>query len=504
MNISKKLIYLCATVLTAVLSVGCSQSEDKDDPDAPGFEEGIPTEVRITLSSRSGNQTRGFGEAKDPTSSVELIHDWWLAFISTKTGSVKVITRNDVTDKTTSTPSTVTDPKNGFEAETFKIILPTGTYRIYAFANIPPKSLGFFNDTNLKIEDEKYKLKNFHLDDFITTSFIGGMRWPDDENIPMTAVIERQIKNTIEEAFNIEVVRAVAKVEFAFSNPSADEITLKNLELSPISNDPSDISIVPNYSAVGIKANEKLITDGVKTGTLSFTLDSKLTTDNRNHTFAFYCNESLPHDEYTQEYKDKIKPLTDLYPRPFTIDLTIDRNGTEEQKVLVTKNITYINRNDWIHIPIEFNDWIVIWALHFYPPIGGYPPVFSQSGSGDNITATVTTGGEFELYPVQIKRNSEATNYYNSVDWDKNITVTLLDGSDDLFVQDKGPAVVDNPNKENNGHSLKAFPKIVMGEFAYDKTGTAKVQIKFYLKDNTNVDTEFKCTFTITRKNGNP
>ena len=100
MNISKKLIYICAAVLTAALSVGCSQSEGKDDPDTPGFEEGVPTEVRITLSARSGNSTRADGDSdgdpKDPTSSIELMHDgWWIVFVSNK-GDVKMIKQSDI------------------------------------------------------------------------------------------------------------------------------------------------------------------------------------------------------------------------------------------------------------------------------------------------------------------------------------------------------------------------------------------------------------------------
>ena len=131
--------FLLCTVILILLSA-CASENEQDDPNDPGFEEGIPTEVTITLSARSGNGTRAGedGTPKDPTSSVELMHDgWWIVFIDKK-NTVRVIGQkdNEVTDRVKSLPSSVANP-DGFEAETFKIILPSGTYRVYAFANVP-------------------------------------------------------------------------------------------------------------------------------------------------------------------------------------------------------------------------------------------------------------------------------------------------------------------------------------------------------------------------------
>ena len=122
MNISRKLIFLCATVMTAILSVGCSQSDTGEDPDNPNYEEGIPTEVRISISSRAGNQTRADGTPKDPTESIELIHDWWIAFVDKK-GKVTILKRSDIpeSDRIKSTSVMIGD---GFEAATFKTIQP--------------------------------------------------------------------------------------------------------------------------------------------------------------------------------------------------------------------------------------------------------------------------------------------------------------------------------------------------------------------------------------------
>ena len=516
---------MCAAVLTAVLSVGCSQSNNGDDPEDPVFEEGIPTEVRITLSSRSANGTRADelppdGTPKDPTSSIELMHDgWWIVFVSNK-GDVKMIKQSDIpqADRIKSRPSSVPAPEGSttdeeFEAETFKTILPSGTYRIYAFANInAPESTQAFINKYLKTENGVVTShRTVYINELIGNNKFrdpsypqnDDMQWPASENIPMSGVMTKKIvKNTVEEAFNVEVVRAVAKVEFAFSNPSADEITLTNLDFGPITK-AEKISFVPNYDAIGKGPNKKLF-DDVKndTGTLSF--NSFNLTDKSDKydmgKFGFYCKESNPAEN----------------GGPFNIELKVKRGSEDKTYTYQTQTITYINRNDWILIPIKFNDWIVEWKLHFYPPIGGYPPVLSQSGNGDNITATVSTGGEFELYPYKIKKNGEDTDYYQSVNWTirntsesasevetKGIDVKVLPGSD-IFVTGKEPRVIDNPNKNeatDYNHSLKEFPQLIIGEIDPKKPGTAKVQIKFYLKnDDANsqyADTEFTCTFTI-------
>lgn len=520
MIIMKRKTYFAICILLCALSIalcaiftGCSRSEtDSGEPDIPDVPSGVEVPVRITLSALPNNaQTRADeGKPKDPEASVELIHDWWIAFVAPKTGDVKVVTRKQAEDKTSST--SVNIPGGGFEAETFRTTLPAGTYRIYAFANIDTVTAEDFKKNYLKEpkkESDEWKHQDLHLDNFntlnksnIASKFINGMQWPSSENIPMSGVMSGTdvvIKNTVEHVFNIEVVRTVAKVEFDFSNPSADNITLENLKFGPISNLPSKISIIPNYKAIGIKANDKLKTDKIEAGTLSFDLKSETLTTNRKHSLSFYCNESLSKDD---------NDTLSINGNGFEIELSVTRGGDAKKYTYQTKNIKYINRNDWIYIPIKFNDWEIIWKLHYYPPIGGYPPVFKQSGSGNTLTATLTTGGEFELYPEKIKKNSEDADYYNDVDWDKVTISALTDDEKRLFVDGKTPEVIDNPNISTENHPLNGRPKIIAGELKSTEKGKAEIKITFYLnnKDSDNntipyAKTKFDCTFTIYREN---
>ena len=284
------------------------------------------------------------------------------------------------------------------------------------------------------------------------------------------------IKNTVEETFSIEVVRAVAKVAFSINNPSEEEVTLKSLLFDRITK--SDISLFPDMSAIGQHAYTPFGTPDY--GTLN--LDSYLKPEggtgnvvlkNGKHDFFFYCKESLG-TQYAETEKDCFK-----------ITLTVDRirDGkpeTAKRDFYTTGNIkNYINRNDWIYFPIEFNDWKVFWKLRTYPPIGGYPSEFDQNKDGTTLAATVTYAGEFELYPSMIVKGDQ--DYTTNVDWNK-VTVTVVEDSE-LFA--KAPA-------------LDPYTKTIAGELN-QKTGEAKVRIDFYLEENTGITSKLSCTFSITR-----
>lgn len=485
-RLSRTIIYSTAALLSLLLAPSCTEANSGDDPDDPVFKEGVDTEVRVSLTSRSGNYTRGDGEPRDPNSSIELIHDWWIAFV-------------DLNGKVTIKQGGGTASDPGFETETFTFILPSGTYDVYAFANITTPA---DPETFIKgLLDNNKKITGKALSELVKNSeFQNGMQWSSEKNIPMTGQMQVKIRNTIEEAFSIEVIRAVAKVEFTIENPTDDYIKLKNLTFDRITT--SDISLFPDYTAIGQKAYSPFVPldkDGNKIsasyGTL--TLDNYLNPDVLEKTnpckFFFYCKESLG-----QKYAG-------VDDESFKITLTVDRQRANEPEMEVnvprefytrsTGNIkNYINRNDWIDIHISFNDWKIFWKLHFYPPIGGYPPVFNQDPEGATLTATVTTGGEFELYPYKIEKNG--TEYNEKISWNKT-DVNVLNGADMYAIQ---PAKVPNPG--NLSPHPVSSDYIIAGELN-PKVGiskTSQVKISFELDDNDYTGTLFNTVFTIKRE----
>lgn len=474
MKTFRNLIYMMATVLTAVLSVGCSHSES-NDPNEPDFEKGIPTEVTFSLSSRSGNYTRADGRPENPTKSVEFIHNWWLAFVD-QSGNVTVKERGKEHDE-------------GFEAETFRIIIPSGTYNIYAFANIDVPENAETVISDLLDKDTK-KISGKALSVFVANdNFLqDGMQWPSDRNIPMTGFINGvKIRNTIEERFSIEVIRTVAKVEFTIENPTEDEISLESLTFDQVTK--TDVALFPDYNVIGQKAFTA--SEGADYGSLTIDSDlDKTPFRNTSRIFSFYCKETLgtTYDGHDDE------------AGCFKISFEGKRKGTDtgttqdlKRTFYTTKIKNYINRNDWVPFKISFNDWTIYWKLRAYPPIGGYPPVFDQNEDGTSLSARVATGGEFELYPYLIKKGGDT--YYeegkkDNIDWGKEISLTVLEDSNGILM------------KDNNGKdmlSVDATNKVISGELDPYKTGTAKVQINFYLDGSTGITNELTCAFTIYR-----
>ncbi len=531
-------------MLPMLLITSCTNNNNGIDIEDPDFEEGIPTEVRITISSRPTNaQTRADetlknpdGKPMDPTESIELIHNWWIVFIHQGTkqqpGSmevVKIITDQDVTDKVTSTSVNLTG--GGYEAETFRTIIPSGTYRIYAFANIPVFKDIFENPEKYKDKDDKIKfrngqLNNTYINDFIPDAFREDnnslnkdMQWFEkivnnegttvNNNIPMTQVLKDiVIKNTVEEAFNIEVVRAVAKVEFEFTNPSPDEITVEELKFGRITN-VDQVSIVPNNGAVGFGPNSKL-KDDIKEnekGTLQFPdLNKVLTARGGKDGLKFYCKEAL--GGYFTEDGEAVTAQKDIADAAikdvFKIELKVKKNGEElDPRTYYTKDITYINRNDWIKIPITFTDWIIHWRMHYYPPIGGYPPLFEQSNDGTTVELVATTPGEFEFFS-DIKNNT-GSYVLTETEWNDVSIVSCSETDLDGNALTAGKSLFfTRPTKQTAKGTVAGNERYyIAGEFS-NVEGKATVVIQFKLSTGPYANEIKTCTFNITRKNGNP
>ncbi|MDE6682718.1 MAG: hypothetical protein K2J87_04770 [Muribaculaceae bacterium] len=80
----------------------------------------------------------------------------------------------------------------------------------------------------------------------------------------------------------------------------------------------------------------------------------------------------------------------------------IEGNGQNEVSDYEQHNITrdilsYINRNDWIVIPVRISRYDVNVEALFYPPIGGYPAMTSSTDPEGAQIFTFGTPGDFEI-----------------------------------------------------------------------------------------------------------
>lgn len=212
-------------IFLAVLAVltGCS---DDNGLESGEFEEGVMTRVSLRISSRR-DATRATGNPEDPAYDIELIHDWWVAFVD-KYGTVRaVVTRPNGT-------------ADGYvEEEKIDVDVPTGTYTIYAFANLTQTEL----KTNTGLQ---FTVGSAYPSDVETAQWQILQHWSNTADLPMSGKQSVTVTGRANEVFSIEVVRMLAKMDIQFINESVKDITINSIKMSQ---SPSDyVPLLPNYT----------------------------------------------------------------------------------------------------------------------------------------------------------------------------------------------------------------------------------------------------------------
>lgn len=449
--------------LALLLLAGCDN--DKEPGGDVDFEEGVPAEVSFSISScfNDTGMSRADGTPVDPENDNEKINDWLLIFSDTKTNTVrKIITRAEVKKTAERTP---------VEAETFRFILPSGHYNVYAFANISAEEL------------ETATGLSFSEGSTIVPSVIDGKIWTtelsnwniNEKPIPMSGFCKNiEVKNTIEETFSIEVVRMVAKVEFQFSNFSGKTVSINGVSLDPVTT--SDVSLFPRnsdgigYTHLGNTAFTALY--GASYGVVSQNFTAPLVVEANTEesvitkSTSIYIKESL-----------SIRPNND---NAFTVGIKVTHEDgvSEHQQYNITKDIRgYINRNDWIVIPIILSRYDVSVEALFYPPIGGYPAVLSTTDPDGSQIFTFGTEGDFSIVPHVIDKLTDT--HLNPKEYSIELVKDELTGNtfsgENIFEPGK------SPKKTLTSTSL---PDEITGTLS-SSTGTATVEVNIKIGDQT-------------------
>ena len=191
----------CVAVLLALLAMSaCSES---DNPQLDGM-----TRLEIHLSAPYQRATRATGDWLDPISSKELIHDYWVVFVN-QSGIVKELVSGSC-------------GIDGKEEDTFRFFLPPGTYTVYAFANLD------FNSLNIR--------KGAALPTDLSSKTLATTNgWTND--IPMSNNVQGQTVTVAEvenQSFEVELVRAMAKIQLDFENLSGQQIDILGYEIYPL------------------------------------------------------------------------------------------------------------------------------------------------------------------------------------------------------------------------------------------------------------------------------
>ena len=408
----KKLSFLCS--LAILMMASCSSSEPDISADSD------PVEVKFSLSARAGLTSRADGVAADPFSNLEMIQDWWLVFVDRTDKVHKIIKRSDA-ETDLSVPSS-----DAFEQETFKCVLPAGNYKVFAFANISAGDLTAAAGLTFT-EGEKVDLSAVQTAVWRGLNDSDGLGEPtgavgvitadiptakvshctnDNLNLwdasqkplPMTGYRTITVTNRVEETFSIEVVRMTAKIEFQFSNPTDETVTVTSVGIDPVTVTP--VSLFPtgsgdiSYDHLGESAFTPLADAGY--GLLTLPLDLQLPTGSKGVSTSFYCKESI---------SDR------LNDDAFTVRLGL-RHGdgiSEQVQYNLTRDIrSYINRNDWVVIPIVLSQYLVEVEALFYPPIGGYPAMVAGLDPDGSRVFTFGTEGDFEIAATVLDKLTDA------------------------------------------------------------------------------------------------
>lgn len=435
-----------ALILPLLLAAACAQ--DTDSPQSPE-----PASAKFRISAAAADP----GTPEDPVADNEKINSYRIIFVNNQTvdGSNVRIVRAVVPK----------DLLQAVEEDTFTVDLAPGTYDIYAIANISTKpedsnAPNYF--THVKDKNGRDNVSKFLI------SEIGAMAPEHDDilkaywdvmpngytgDIPMCGFIKgAEVTGKIEESFSVEVVRMLAKMEFQFSAPDATvPVTIKKVTVHDVST--GAIPFMPNYDILGTSASTLL--DGTGREDLIFdNLSLPVLGDGSTSTVAKYLRESVAGVHPSGSYL-------------ISVDMQRGDDTKDVVQYAVANELSYINRNDHIVIPIRITDWILDIDVHFYPPIGGYPAVVTEK-TNKEFYISFGTQGVFEI-SVSV-RNAKPGSIPVSKD---KYTVTIgnlefLEGTEGMF--EKKPSIHPTTGE-------------LLGEVSSEK-GKARVPLTVKVNDN--------------------
>ena len=408
-------------LLTAVIAASCSE-DNTDNQDS----EGRTVAVEMVIG------TRATGTPEAAQADVEKIHTWWVAFVD----------KNGIVRHVESRPAGLT---SYVEEERVEMNLPTGTYTLYAFANISQEELKSKTGVEF-VEGSAYPSA------VKTVGYAIAMPWAPDKELPMSGKQQVTVTGRANEVFSIEVVRMLAKMEVRFANESRKQVTINSLKLSQSATD--KVLLLPNYAYLEsgwdtdapCTAREYLRTYSslLPAAPVLGAYDGSAAKD---YDDIFYVRESQANYNVTGRYL-------------MAVNITREGGHSEDLLFALTKDLRSIYRNDHIVIPIILSDYQVSLDVNFYPPIGGYPAVITEE-SDEGFYCKFGTEGDFEIYPkVEDSYNGYAL-LYGTGDPKFTYSITAISDPSDIFRTD--------PEVTSTGE--------ILGELSTN-TGTAYVDVE--------------------------
>lgn len=243
------------------------------------------------------------------------------------------------------------------------------------------------------------------------------------QGIPMTNKETYLIDSS--KSITLHLFRMLSKIEFEFTNNTADPIHVQNITLGEVTKNGSDIYFLPPKQGENI-VNRFPDPDNVENVPLTVydcgTEAGIKIPENSLGKAKAYFNESV------SKHPTKQMPLT----------ITMKRKGDATDTRNVLMNITDIPRNTYVVVPISLTDYMMDLKVFAYAPIGGYPP-YKLEVTEKEFYCTFSAGGDFAIRPFVYKFEDSAdeSKWFELTDATKvgsyNITVS---GDVDIFSQE--------------------------------------------------------------------
>ncbi len=370
---------VCVAVLLAILMLSACSEADDQVPDGMA-------RVEVHLSAPYQRATRATGDWLDPISSKELIHDYWVVFVN-QSGIVKELVSGSC-------------GIDGKEEDTFRFFLPPGTYTVYAFANLD------FNSLNIR--------KGAALPTDLSSKTLATTNgWTND--IPMSNNVQGQTVTVAEvenQSFEVELVRAMAKIQLDFENLSGQQIDILGYEIYPLTK--TNVSLFEPVQPKNIATTDSVAyTVDLSETPITLTPINSETGHGGTGTTWCYVNETnatatATHNQYSIRLKVRRNMSVEEYRYGFTVNSA-------------SSGFDYIRRNDWIKLPILFRDWSFRVETLPFPPIAGFQ---SRVVSADALSITFNTGGYIFLRPM-FRKDTDPEGIWRSFD-DSDVVFKLV------------------------------------------------------------------------------
>lgn len=399
----------------------------------------LPSVASFAISSR----------AQQAAGANELINDWWVLLVDAD-GHIAATAQGSAASA---------------ERQEFKVEANTGTYTAYAFANISQSELASALGLSAATFDTGATLPaDFDIRDINFEAIMA-----TDNDVPMSGRLEDvRITDRVHESFTIEVVRMWGKLEFEFSNSSNEDIKVLGVSFGPLQTGP--IALFP----AGVPGKPTILDECTTKTSVDIAFDgADISSGSEDKCLRhIYIHESV----------------SDSHPTgKFHFSVRLQRGGQpQEELYALTEDLTWINRNDYIQIPIDFIDWSLRFECKFAPPIGGYPAVLIEVVNHEYYIK-FGSSGRFTLTPL-VRKGAEG-DYLASDRLEYTIVnisdpQAILDG--DLKLED-GLIVGNLSDKSNSDGS--------------PRQGTASIEVNVRVKEAANgLDHVFNRKFYIIRQ----